>query len=188
MGIVEKKGSRFIASGPYDPFPPGKYTAYFKILTADNSTQKIIATLDIVGVRGTRLFSKRDLRGVDFSASGQYEFMPLQFELREDVDDLEARVYFHNRVDIIVKKIYIKPDFANFYYDAGMSVFWEGHYEKAKTIFSQALLVSDHLWARYQIGVIEQFLGNWERSLEILQQVVDDDPDFADAHYRWRCG
>jgi len=183
-GVVEKRGSRFIVSGPYDPFPAGKYTAYFKILAADNSSQRVIATLDIVAIRGSRLFSKRDLRGVDFAAAGQYELMPLQFELREDVDDLEARVYFHNRVDIIVKKIYIKPDFSNFYYDAGMSAFWEGQYEKAKTIFSQTLSVSDHLRACYQIGVIEQFLGNWGRSSEMLQQVVDDEPDFADAHYR----
>jgi tetratricopeptide (TPR) repeat protein len=183
-GLVEKRGPRFITSGPYDPFPAGKYTAYFKILAADNSTQKVIATLDIVGFRGMKLFSKRDLRGVDFAAAGQYEFMPLQFELRENVDDLETRVYFHNRVDIIVKKIYIKPDFANFYYDAGMSVFWEEQYEKAKTIFLQTLSVSNHLRARYQIGVIEQLSENWERSLEIFQQVLDDEPGFADAHYR----
>ena len=45
-------------------------------------------------------------------------------------------------------------------------------------------MISDHLWARYQIGVIEQFLGNWGRSLEILHQVLEDKPDFADAHYR----
>jgi len=183
-GRVNKEGARFIVSGPYESFPKGRYTAYFKIKAVDNSPQNVIATIDIVADRGNHLFNKKDLRGIDFSSAGQYELIPLEFELQEPVNDLEARVYFHNRVDVIVKKIYIEPDFSNFYYNAGLAAFWKERYEEAKTIFLRVLSGSDHILARYQIGVIEQFSGNWERSQQMLRQVVEDKPDFADAHYR----
>jgi tetratricopeptide (TPR) repeat protein len=182
--VGSPRGERFIVTGPREPFPKGRYTAYFKISIEDNSTDEIVATIDVAINRGTDVFNGRSLRGTDFSTSGEYELFPLIFELREDVKDLETRVYFHNRVNLKVKKIYIEPDLAELYYDSGLSALREAKYHDARTLFLRATSVSQHLLSLYQLGIIEQSSGNWKRSIELLQQVVEHDPAFADAYYR----
>ncbi len=183
-GKVNQQGARFIVTGPREAFPKGRYTAYFKLLVDENSLDEEIATLEVVAERGQRVFARKPLRGAESASSGAYKLFPLAFELPEQVEDLETRVYFHNRVDMSARKIYITPDLSGFYYNAGLSLLWKGEYEEAKTVFLRALSVSDHVRTSYQIAVVEQMLKNWERSIEILQQVVERDPKFADAHYR----
>ncbi len=182
--VNPKGGARFLVSGPHEPFPAGKYTAYFKVLVEDNSADDIVVTVEVVKDRGEHVFNRAFLRGIDFSIAGEYELIPLPFELPEDVTDLETRVYFHNRVNVRVQKVYIEPDLSEFYYHAGISAFQKEHYDGAKSLFLQALSISEHVQASYQIGIIEQLSHNWESSLKIFQQVIERDPKCADAHYR----
>lgn len=183
-GEVNNKGPRFLVSGPREPFPKGHYTAYFNLLIADNSIQEAVVTLEVVAGRGTRVFSKKVLRGVDFSATGKYELFPVTFQLTENVQDLETRVYFYNRVNLNIKGIYIEPYLAELYYKAGLACIREGKYEQARVMFLRASSDSDYHPALYQLGVMEQLSGNWESSLQILKQVVRRIPNFADGHYR----
>jgi tetratricopeptide (TPR) repeat protein len=175
---------RFIVSGPHEAFPRGKYTAYFQVMVADNSTDDVVMKLEVVTNLGTRVFSTKHLRGTDFETARHYQFIPLEFELDEDVTDLETRVIFYNRVDVAAKDVYIQPDSSQYYYRTGMAAFWDADYESAGTLLRHATSGKYALQARYQCGVIEQHLGNRTSSEELLQRVVAEMPDFADAHYR----
>lgn len=183
-GQVNKQGERFIVSGPREPYPKGRYTAYFKMWIEENSTDQVVATIDVTAYRGDQVFSRKSLRGTDFSSPGKYELIPLTFELPEDVNDLETRVYFLNRTDMRVKKIYIEPDLAKLYYDAGLTALKTDRYEEAKTLFLRAISVSNHPRSLYQLAKIAQQSDDWERSIELLHRVIASKPDFADAHYR----
>lgn len=182
-GQVNKHGERFIVSGPREPYSKGRYTVYFKMWIEDNSTDQAVATIDAAADRGSRVFSRKTVRGTDFAASGKYELIPLTFELPEDVNDLETRVFFHNRVNMRVKKIYIEPDLAELYYKAGLRALKKEFYEEAKTLFLRATSASNHPQALYQLARIAQRAEEWKHSIALLKQVIAQQPEFADAHY-----
>jgi tetratricopeptide (TPR) repeat protein len=174
----------FIASGPHESFPKGKYMAGFHLLVDDNSVSDVVANLDVVTERGTLVFSAKALRGTDFETAGRYEMISLRFELPENIADLETRVFFHNKVDVAVNNIYIQPDLSWNFYNMGMTAFWKGEYKRAKQIFLHATSGTYRPQIRYQLGVVEQYFKNWGASQELLQKVVTELPGFADAHYR----
>ena len=97
---------------------------------------------------------------------------------------IETRVYFHNRVDLSVKKILIEPDLAEFYYDAGISAMKDRKNEQAAVMFRKAVSLSNHVLALYQLALLEQASGNWKTSLKILEQTAAYEPMFADVYYR----
>jgi tetratricopeptide (TPR) repeat protein len=173
-----------MVSGPHESFPKNPYTAYFEIAVADNSVDDVVVTIEVSTRRGKVIFAQKSLRGVDFSEAGQYELVPLSFVLEEDIHDLETRVFFHDRVDVSVKKVYIEPDLAELYYKAGVTAFRNAHYRDAKILFLRAVAVSPHVLARYQLGVIAQLFGNKREAIELFRQIIKERPDFADAYYR----
>ena len=184
FGQVGPGKARFIVTGPREPFPRGKYTAYFQLVVADNTTTEEVAILDIVARRGTVIFNRRHLRGVDFSQAGQRELVPLAFQLDRDVTDLETRVYFRNRVDVQVQKIYLAPDLAELWQRAGTAALQAENYAAAQTMFRNAAALSDRAEAVYQVGVMEQRHGNWEAAGQAFQQALAREPKLADAYYR----
>jgi len=184
IGKVGRKKPGFLVTGPRDPFPRGKYTAYFNMMVAENSTEHVVAILDVVSHQGSRIYAQSSLKGSDFAADGAYQFMSLPFELLEDVDDLETRVHFQNIVTLGVQKIYIEPNMTEFYYDAGLSALSTGHAQKAESLFLRAVTASDHFWAHYQIGRIKQAAGLWEETIPLFQRLIRQQPNVADAHYR----
>lgn len=182
--IEDKQGPRHIVSGPFEPFPAGKYTAYFIMWVDNNSTNDVVATMDVVAGRGEQVFSKQPLRGIDFPAAGEYTRFALPFELPVNVATLETRVYFHKTANVRVQKIAIAPDVAEFSYRAGIEAFHNGRYDVARRLFTTAVTDANHLLARYHLGLIAQLSEDWKTSQDIFQQVVTAQPDWADAFYR----
>jgi tetratricopeptide (TPR) repeat protein len=97
---------------------------------------------------------------------------------------LETRVFFHDRVDVSVKKVYIEPDLAELYYKAGVTAFRNANYHDAKVLFLRAVAVSQHVLARYYLGVIVQLFGSRDEAIELFRQIIKERPDFADVYYR----
>lgn len=182
--VTDTSFPRFIVAGPHEWFPRGEYIAHFHLLVSDNSKDEEVARIEVVAGLGTRGFSTKELRGTDFQTAGEYEGIPLEFQLREDVTDLETRVFFHNLVDVTAKDIIIRKNLSECYYWVGMSAFWDENYEKARTFFSLVPSGRYRILARYQLGIIEQRFGNRESAQALFQQVVEELPDLADAHYR----
>lgn len=184
-GSVNQAGPRFIVTGPREPFPKGRYTAYFEMRVEQNSTKAIVVILDVVARRGEQIFARKELRGADFAAAGSSESVALAFELSEPVEDLETRVFFSNVENLTVSQIYIEPDVAEFYYSTGVSALQAEQYGDATALFGRVALHTDVAnRAQYQLAVIAQHSGNWVESLDILQTVIAQEPAFADAHYR----
>jgi len=183
-GNVNRDLQYFMVSGPHEFFPKNPYTAYFEIAVADNSVDDVVVTIEASTRRGRTIFAQKSLRGVDFSEAGQYELVPLPFVLEEDIHDLETRVFFHDRVDVSVKKVYIEPDVAELYYKAGLTALRNSNYREAKMLFLRAAAASQHVLARYQLGVIAQLSGNKSEAIELFRQIIKESPDFADAYYR----
>ncbi len=182
--VNQKYGERFIVSGPRDPYEKGKYTVYFTMWIEENSSDQVVATLDVAAFRGSQVFNRKSVRASDFSASGTYQMIPLSFELPQDVTDLETRVFFHNRVAMRVKKVYIEPDLAELYYDSGVSALHKNRFEEAKTFFSRAASFSGHPQALYQLARLAQKEEDWSASIPLLQSVLERKVDCPDVYYR----
>ncbi|GAK58735.1 hypothetical protein U27_05710 [Candidatus Vecturithrix granuli] len=182
--IASQQGSRFLITGPREPFSQGKYTVYFTLIVGVCTPDQPVATLDISAHHGQQIFFQKELYGKDFPAPRQEVRIPVTFELPFNVLDLETRVYFHNQVNLTLTNIAIEPQLEDFYYRAGLLALYKGQYEKARHLFSCATSISDHALSWYQLGLLEQRVKNWEQSLKILQQVIEQDPTFADAYYR----
>ncbi len=183
-GEVNRHGERFILSGPRAPYPKGKYTVYFKMWIEENSTDQRVATLDVAAYRGSRVYIRKAVHGTDFLTSSEYEIIPVSFELTEDVTDLETRVFFHNRVHLKVKKVYIEPNLAEIYYDAGLAALQKARDKEANALFLQATSVAEHSHALYQLARLAQKEKEWQHSIPLLERAIAHTPDFADAHYR----
>ena len=181
--VDQQRGERFLVTGPREPFPKGWYIAYFKMSAEKCASEDLVATIDIIANQGKFTFQKISLFGKDFAIDDD-KLLPVSFELPIDVNDLETRVYFHNNTNLTVEDIYIEPDVSEFYYRTGLLAAYHEDYEKAQTLFSRAAFASKHFLSLYQLGVIEQKLGNWEHALEIFQRVVKRNPKFADGFYR----
>ena len=183
-GLVNQKGQRFLVFGPWEAFPKGRYTAHFIMRVQDNTSDEVVATLDVVATHGKYVFRRQALRGRDFSKAGKYQRFSLSFDLPIHVSDLETRVFFHNRVELSIKKILIEPDLAEFYYNAGISAIKDRKNEQAAGMFRNAASLSKHVLALYQLALLEHASGNWKTSLNTLEQTVEYDPMFADLYYR----
>jgi len=183
-GNVNRDFQYFMVSGPHEFFPKNHYTAYFDIAVTDNSVDDVVVTIEASTKRGRTVFAQKSLRGVDFSEAGQYELVPLPFVLEEGIHDLETRVFFHDRIDVFVKKVYIEPDLSELYYKAGVTAFRNANYRDAKILFLRAAAVSQHVLARYHLGVLAQLSGNKREAIELFRQIIKERPNFADAYYR----
>ncbi|PIE33893.1 hypothetical protein CSA56_09395 [candidate division KSB3 bacterium] len=184
-GIVDpSQPERFILTGPRDPFLRGKYIVTFDMMVADTAVEEPVVTLDIVSHHGNRSYNFQTLKGTDFLRAGEFQQQSLSFELNKNVNDLETRVYFHNRTDVVVRKVHIQPKMSEFYYDDGLVALYTQNMSQAAMLFSRATIASNHSKASYQLGLLEQAAKRWEQSIAYFQNVIAADPAFADAYYR----
>ena len=86
-GRVNQKGGRFLVFGPWEAFPKGRYTAHFILRVQDNTSDEVVATLEVVGTHGKHVFRRHFLRGNDFARAGKYQTFPLSFDLPIHVAD-----------------------------------------------------------------------------------------------------
>lgn len=184
-GKVTQQGPRFLVSGPHEAFPSGKYTANFTLSLDSIPSSDAVAVIEVVKDLGRVRFGHKDIYGSDFPATDTPTVIELPFELFKQADNLETRLFFLNRVGIQIEKITIRPDFADFYYWAGLNALGREEYTKAETIFSYILSAGRMDAATlYQLGRLYQMKGQWEESRSLLQEAVRMLPNFADAQYR----
>jgi len=184
-GEVNNRGERIIVSGPWELFPPGKYTALFDV-SADPPQKQAdrIVSFEISAKQGTQVFASRSLQGEEVEASGTRQQIVLPFELPDVIPDLETRVYFHNIAEVVVHKIVIAPNITELYYNAGLMAFEAGQARRAEMLWQQAGSDGKHALACYQLARLKQDTGQWDESRRWLERALAFQPDFADAQYR----
>ena len=69
-------------------------------------------------------------------------------------------------------------------YEKGFELRCSGAYGEARTFLQQVLDIEPgHADARWQIGLIEGFEGNFDGSIATLTKLVDENPDHVNARY-----
>lgn len=91
--------------GPYQRYPEGHYTITFRLKTDNNSLTEDIAIIDVATDTGQKIFVKKHLKGIDFSAANKYQDFNLAFNHDKYLDRLEFRVYFLKKSDLWVDHI-----------------------------------------------------------------------------------
>lgn len=96
-----------IQFGPYDAtnLVNGKlYKAVFRLKTKDNTNANYIGLVDVYA--GSTGFRKTlEIKGTDFSANDQFQDFSINFSKPIDVNDLEYRVVFYAKSDLLVDKV-----------------------------------------------------------------------------------
>ena len=69
-------------------------------------------------------------------------------------------------------------------YDKGFELRCGGAYREARTILQQVLQIEpEHADARWQLGLIEGFEGDFDGSIATLTKLVEEFPDHTSARY-----
>lgn len=69
-------------------------------------------------------------------------------------------------------------------YERGFALRCDGRYDEAKDVFSQVLAASPgHADSKWQLGLIQCFVGEFDESLVTLQEVVNANPAHIKARY-----
>src|SRR5690349_7501436 len=69
-------------------------------------------------------------------------------------------------------------------YDKGFELRCSGAYGEARTILQQVLAMEPgHCDARWQLGLIEGFEGEFDGSISSLSKLVEEHPDHVNARY-----
>ncbi len=69
-------------------------------------------------------------------------------------------------------------------YEKGFELRCSGAYGEARTILQQVLAMEpNHADARWQIGLIEGFEGDFDGSIATLTRLVEEKPDHLNARY-----
>lgn len=108
-GKTGKFAPGFLVYGPYEKFPPGNYKVSFRMKAPYNRTKEKIAIVDVVSDKGTVTHGKKEIKSADFSEINRYQYISFTFNLTREVSDIEFRVYFTGKKDIIVDKITLVP-------------------------------------------------------------------------------
>lgn len=92
--------------GPYIPSLPGKYIVVFRMKTKDNTIDKTIAEIDVVGQTGQKVYAIKEIHCKDFREPNVYQEFKLEFLLKE-YDRLEFRIYSTGTAELSVDWIKI---------------------------------------------------------------------------------
>jgi tetratricopeptide (TPR) repeat protein len=69
-------------------------------------------------------------------------------------------------------------------YDKGFDLRCSGAYGEARSVLQQVLGIEpDHADARWQLGLIEGFEGDFDGSIATLTKLVEEHPDHVNARY-----
>jgi uncharacterized membrane protein len=98
----------FFWFGPYTPLPPGNYTAILR-LKIGGSNQSDLLTVDVAASGGKKTLTYRTVGFKDFSLSGVWQNITVDFELEQPMADIEVRgVALSNVTDIYLDYIMIQ--------------------------------------------------------------------------------
>lgn len=85
----------FLCYGPYATLTPGRRTARYRLLVADNSADdRRILTLDVYDAANDRILANSDITRKMFRQPNRYQEFPLSFEATSG-QRLEFRTYWH---------------------------------------------------------------------------------------------
>lgn len=90
----------FVTYGPYDTnMGAGTYSAgfYLRTLNADSVTGDKVATIEVVGQYGAKVYARREIKKGDFSCKDCWNFFYLTFK-NPCYDAIETRVWYHDLV------------------------------------------------------------------------------------------
>ncbi len=119
--------------GPYGEFPPGDYTALFRLKISDRSGSSTVGYIDIIGTgidiegRNTAPRSadiRIDIQTNDFTSSDKYQYFALDFSKSNNSAHIETRFLNYNSAtaDIYLDHVLILPRI-NHGFEGGSGVF-----------------------------------------------------------------
>jgi hypothetical protein len=91
---------KHVVYGPYIPIGIGDYTVRFFIKTVQNNNDSAIALLDVTANYGNIQFVSKKISKNDFSTSGKYEPIDLDFTTSKRYNGIEFRIYFYGNADL----------------------------------------------------------------------------------------
>lgn len=106
LGEVSKEPADYLLWGPRRKYPPGDYTASFR-LKAEERVEEDIGRIEVTTRRRGKILASRTIRGIDFTERNTYQEFALSFSL-EIPAILEFPVYFEKKVDLWVDKFSIR--------------------------------------------------------------------------------
>jgi hypothetical protein len=105
LAEVTKDPKDRLTWGPYRRYPPGDYTASFRLKLEDLVPEEEVVRIEVIAPKGTRLATKT-LKGRDFPTRNAYQEFTLSYSL-ERPTILEFLTFFSKRANLWVDKIEI---------------------------------------------------------------------------------
>lgn len=90
----------YLAYGPYLPLSPGRYRIDFALKIEDNTSNQTVATIDASAFGGWQTLQVHPLRGSDFTSINQYQIFSLTFDVEEERDLVEYRVFVAGKTKV----------------------------------------------------------------------------------------
>ncbi|MNW63721.1 hypothetical protein D3C74_419490 [compost metagenome] len=104
--INSKDSNNYLVYGPYLSYPKGKYTLQYKFkLNEKYVLSEPLFTLDVSTQQGTQIPAQRSFTLKDLDYDGQYYIAKLEFELSQDISDVEFRFHGNRNLNMTVTDV-----------------------------------------------------------------------------------
>jgi len=182
LAIVSFKEPYFMVAGPYETLPRGSYEATFWVKAGDITSPDKVASLDVVTNRGKRVLAGKILRGVDFSSAEAVQPFVLTFQLKTTTQGLETRVFFHDKVDIYVDRIEVRPQLDDLRLRAAKYFEKKGDFKRALKEYKVLLLQDpENPELQYHLGRIYEAQEEYLEAIEAYKKVLKKIPNHQEA-------
>ncbi|MEE4563355.1 LTA synthase family protein [Paenibacillus polymyxa] len=104
--LNSKDSNNYLVYGPYLPYPKGKYTLQYKFkLNEKYGLNEPLFTLDVSAQQGSQIPAQRSFTLEDLDYEGGYYIAKLEFELNQDISDVEFRLHGNRSLDMTVTDV-----------------------------------------------------------------------------------
>jgi hypothetical protein len=104
-----ESGKEGLIFGPYITLPQGKYQVIYRLKHQGESSQGIVASLDIFSNSAGGSLAGMDVLASEFKSPGEYQNFVVDLETQGQYDDVELRVLYKGEGTLWVDNITVLP-------------------------------------------------------------------------------